>query len=203
MVWDYSVNRWCRWTDYRLADEGGALAYWSGSAVLTEADQILVEDTEVYTDGGRGYQMVASLGWISPAGPLLWGRLRRWGLDGDALGSFTARVEIDYDFKMGVFTQGYDWAASTLRTGSDASTYDHNPGDFGDQDTWGLGTSWGGNTADGGAFPVNVRFNRQKATSFRMTITDSSETNATLGLRNLTLEFAPNAGLVRIGGRNL
>lgn len=207
MLWDYAVNKWSRWTGAHLTPAslgtGTGLIYHPAlsGAVLVESDRVVIEDTGEYTDGGIAYRFIASLGWISPHGALSWGRVRRWSLDGDALGAFTGRVYIDYDFKLSR-RQLYTWAASTSYAGSDGTTYDHDPNEWGDG-AWGSQPAWGGDTADGGAFPVNVRFNRQKTTAFRFTITDDTESGPTLGLRSLTIEFAPEAGLVRTGGRNI
>lgn len=205
MAWDYSVNNWARWTTFTLSPYGtpNALRYHNGGQVLAEADRVLWEDEGEATDGASAYRFIASMGWMGPHGPLSWGRLRRWSLEGAALGPFTAQVFVDYDYKLGPRRETYTWAASTSYAGADGTTYDHDPGGWGSDATWGSSPSWGGDTADGGAFPVNVRFNRQKATSFRMTITDSGEPNLTLALRVLTIEFAPMAGLVRVGGRNI
>lgn len=207
MVLDYTINRWTRWTGYQVAPElgeTGGMVYLPSvrGAVIAAESAILLEDTSVYTDGGTPYRFIASMGWLSPHGPLSWGRLRRWALDGDALGAFTMKVYIDYDFKLSR-RQTYTWAASTLSTRPDGSTYDHDPASWGEEASWGAGPVWGGDTADGGAFPTNVRFNRQHATSFRMTFTDDTEPNATFGLRGLSIEFSPKAGLVRMGGRNI
>lgn len=203
MVWDFSLDRWTRWTGFQVEPElgsQGGMIYWSAGAAVADQDSVLLESTSTYTDGGRPYETIASLGWISPHGVLSWGRLRRWGLDGDALGSFTMRVYVDYDFKLSR-RQEYTWAASTSYAGADGTTFDHDPASWG-SGAWG-GAVWGGDTSDGGAFPTAVRFNRQKATSFRLTFTDDGEPNATFSLRNLSIEFAPAAGLVRVGGRNI
>lgn len=205
MVWDYAINKWARWTGYHVTPElgdTGGLTYLPGGSVIACQSEVWTETASVYTDGGHPYQFIASMGWVNPHGPLSWGRLRRWALEGDALGDCTMRIFIDYDFKLSR-RQGYTWLTSTLSTRPDGQTYDHDPAGWGDEASWGAGPVWGGDTADGGAFPVNVRFNRSQATSFRMTFTDETEPNQTLTLRSLSIEFSPKAGLVRAGGRNI
>lgn len=183
LVYDYFVNEWNIDTGLQAQDS----TLWQGSsyAIVQSSGRILVENPNVFTDAGQFVKLKIKTGWISFAKVQGFQRIWKALLLGTYYSPHRLIVRIAENFNPSPFQTTY---IDNLNLGTP---------NYGDDDTWGSGSYWGG------AFPsynFDVQLERQKCTSIQITIEDTQSTDYGEGydLSNIAFEVGVKKGLNKL-----
>jgi hypothetical protein len=197
LMWDYSArgpagNRWSLWYPLRCA----SAAYYpliDGAVICQPDGAVLLENQEVYTDGGNHYEFAWRTGDIRPS-ELLQGRNRfiQFALTGEYRGPCTLGVHTYYD-NARMWHDYFNWVPETYL----------GPG-------WGTGTgTWGQDPPDNttwidpatqspdGVFRFSRKIPRDKASTLSIRVSDQSAPNDSLVIDEVALLIAPETGIAQ------
>lgn len=198
-VLDYATKpRWTLWT----VPTNGMCQYQGRVAVAADNDTVLIEqgpDDKGGADGNRGYDFVASTGWMKPAASGGNNSLDWWYLLGTWEGEGDIYARVDFDYR--VVGPGVDervWSpttaySSTVVSGDTPTTVQ----DFGQADlsdsTFGSGSpSW---YPTGGNLDIRRRFKRRRASSVRISVRTVGQ-GAGCALNALSVEYRAGSRLL-------